>query len=1066
MKMIDIKGFLSILTLLLPLISWAAPVSELEALRSARNFLMQHGKRSADLQHMQVASHSRRAASNTPGYYVFNVGEENGFVIISGDDRTEAVLGYGDKGTLDETTLPDGLRYLLDGYMEQLAWIESHEVQQAPRRAAARQSISPLVATRWNQGAPYNNQCPLINSERTVTGCVATAMAQVMNYHRYPTASTTGIPGYTARNKKTTQDALPVSTFDWNNMTATYASSDTDASANAVATLMQYCGYSIQMDYDLSSNGGSSAYNACIADALKTYFSYEGTINFAQRRHYSYQQWIELIYNELADNRPVVLGGQSAGGGHSFVCDGYDTGDYFHINWGWGGSSDGYFRLSALNPYEQGIGGSSTLDGFSFSQDAVLGIQPYSAVEGQPCVSLEQLQFTSAGTSMTQVASRTSAEEAFTGINLYFTLCSYRFGTNSYDYAVQLVSADGQQVYTLHEVTGQSMNFNTDYHFDPTLSTPAGLADGIYYLKVVSRANGQEAWQECYDGVQQQMSAVVANNQLTLTASFVYGSKPTVSKPTVSLVTFTGNKMVGYEQEVIVSVEGGSVDYHGNLELYVESKRVMGKTVDIAAGQTADVRFTYTPSKVGENALAIKAAGTQIGTHSETILASDAKNTQELTLTAIIANLNGETLYGNALRVTATVTNGSDDYKFVGQLNCSLRTYESKEATDYSGATVIHKNIEIEKGSTSDVLFEWTGLEKGKFYCLRFTYMKGNGEGGTNVADLLTTDRYEMDEGFLVYLDDATTSIQPLSKTISVAAKAVCVNLTSISNLNSVTITPSSNPNCLYLLAEGASTPASLNGCNVVTGTTAANIALTDGYNFKSPITFTATNISYTRTFTVAAAASSGWNTIMLPFDVQAISCDGLGSVDWFHSNSDTGKNFWLKTFVSDGSGMVNFDFATEMAAYTPYIIAVPGNTWGDSWRMTGRAVTFSGANATILPTAEGSMSGNSYQFCGTTAASSASNIYALNDAGSNFVKQTSASIASFRAWFEAISITSLSLPSLSIGSPEVTGITDVLPTGSISSANSYYTLDGRPLQGKPVTKGIYICQGKKIIIK
>ena len=299
-------------------------------------------------------------------------------MIVSGDDRTIAVLGYADSGSIHEDDMPDGLRYLLEGYEEQIAHIPTDAGVQLYRGGYT--PIEPLIQTHWNQGKPYNNLCPTIDGKHVVTGCVATSFAQLMYYHKYPTESCAPIPAYSTNTqdkdgKKITLDvpALPATTFDWDNMIDDYNPINpetgkkyvggTDAQQAAVATLMQYCGSSVEMMYGL---GTSSAYNEAIPFALKTYFGYDGGVSHAYRKNYSYAGWVDLIYNELAARRPVILGGQAAGGGHSFICDGYDTndhagadGDYFHMNWGWGGSSDGYFLLSVLQPWEQGIGGSS-----------------------------------------------------------------------------------------------------------------------------------------------------------------------------------------------------------------------------------------------------------------------------------------------------------------------------------------------------------------------------------------------------------------------------------------------------------------------------------------------------------------------------------------------------------------------------------------------------------------------------------------------------------------------------------------------------------------------------------
>lgn len=1073
------------LWLLVPLTMWASPVNETEARQRAQAFLQARGK-SLSEKPMQMPK-SRRISVDEP-YYVFNVGSDEGFVIVSGDDRTASILGYADNGSIDLTNLPDGLRYMLDGYAEEIAWLkenvsdESYENQARSevRRSVARSAIAPLIATRWDQGAPYNLLCPEISDIRTVTGCVATSMAQVMYFHRYPQAVCSAIPGY-GRNTKDkdkqtislTVGGLEATTFDWASMTLTYGNKETGDAADAVAKLMKYCGVSLQMVYGLSSNGGSSAYNVSIAEALKNYFGYDGSVSYAQRTRYTYAEWISLIYSELAANRPVVLGGQSVGGGHSFVCDGYDIDDYFHINWGWGGDSDGFFRLSLLNPYEQGVGGSSTLDGFTYGQDAVIGIRPSAGTPATDRLSLELMQFDANGSASQLIVNRDNAADAFTGISVYYTVCNYSFTTSKYDYALQLTDADGNVVQTLHESLNQSCTFNVDKTNNLTeLSTPAALADGTYYIKVVSRATDADDWQDCYDGTQQQMTAIVSDNTITITAPMVRGS---ASVPTSATFTINGDKIQGHDQEVIATITGGSLDYHGEIILSVNNQAVMGKTVDINAGQTVDVHFNFIPSETGENNLKVydrKTSSTPIGTTTIAITESDASNTQEITVVPTIVNKSSDNkLYGNALRVTAHVTNTSSDKSYASTLNCSLRTYDNgtDKVDDFVNAEVKHQNINIAVAGSTDVTFEYTGLELGKFYCLRFTYTQSYEEDGQTkqrIQQALITDRYEMGEGYLTYNADGSNSIMPKKSTID-GGNSLCVDLTGITSISTVTL--STNPNCVYLMADDAVVPDELANCNVVKGNTASKLTLSDGSDFYTPVAFTANNVSYSRTFTHAAAGESGWYTLFLPFTATSVTCEGIGEVDWFRSDSDTGKNFWLREFSADADGSVNFDYAQVIAANTPYLIAVPGNDWGEEWNMTGKTVTFSGTNVSIATTKPSSgVSGNHYKFCGSTTTQNMSDVYLLNGAGSSFVKpKTSAASKAFRAWFSPVSISSLSRASLSIVNlAEATGIIDVRSKTEEGTNDIWYTLDGRSLSGTPTAPGIYLCKGKKIVIR
>ena len=372
-----------LLTVFMSLTAWAENITAEQALQQAQSFLKSHkaanGRRNAP-----AAAPQMKLAGQVSGLYVFNA-TDGGFVIVSNDDRTVPVLGYSDSGSFDPSTMPDNMRAWLQGYADEIAWLQQHRsmVKTAPsmtpsqKTPAVKEDIGALVSTRWNQGAPYNNLVPEYQSGvKSATGCVATAMAQVMYYHKWPTAETASIPSYTWASKGTTLSGLSATTFQWSYMINDYESSGyTSAQANAVATLMKYCGWSVQMDYGHQSNSNTDK----VATALKKYFGYNTTTTqYVSRSFYNYDKWVDLIYYEVSHQRPVVYGGQSSGGGHEFVVDGYkyeDNTDYFHINWGWGGQSDEYYVLSLLNPYEQGIGGSSSNDGYHYGQDAVIGIQ-------------------------------------------------------------------------------------------------------------------------------------------------------------------------------------------------------------------------------------------------------------------------------------------------------------------------------------------------------------------------------------------------------------------------------------------------------------------------------------------------------------------------------------------------------------------------------------------------------------------------------------------------------------------------------------------------------------------
>lgn len=357
----------------------AAVISPDEALSRAAKSVAPATRGIAELDAPKL-SLTKKTTNGDPAVYVFN-SEEGGFLVLSADDIAYPVLGYSDSGkiTEEEVAMNPALEWWLSEYARQIEHAASKGSQSTgksfsiPSTRADYAAISPMIETKWDQGAPYYNQCPLYGAARTYTGCVATAMAQVMNYWKYPEYGQ-GQIGYQASTigKRLTLD-FSKKKFDWDNMLPSYYGGYNDAEEDAVAYLMKACGYASRMDYGADSSG-ALAMN--IARGMKQYFNYDPNILYTLRDYYSASEWTDMIYENLKNVGPLLYGGGSMlGGGHSFVCDGYDGHGMFHFNWGWSGMSDGYFSLDALNPDALGTGGGSG-GGYNFTQDVVLGIQP------------------------------------------------------------------------------------------------------------------------------------------------------------------------------------------------------------------------------------------------------------------------------------------------------------------------------------------------------------------------------------------------------------------------------------------------------------------------------------------------------------------------------------------------------------------------------------------------------------------------------------------------------------------------------------------------------------------
>ena len=377
----------------------AQAISQQEAMERAIKFLQSAPAENGARQAMKQRPQLTPVAVGADRVYAFNVAG-GGFVIASGDERALPVLGYSTSSQLSAADMPEALRAWLNTYSEAISALGNTAIAAPARESDRRPAVEPLLKTIWAQEAPYNDECPIYNGkvkgyigQRYVTGCVATAMAQVMNYHQWPQEPTAVIPAYTDEvsnmadgvTESFTFDALPATTFDWGNMRNAYLgpadpilgerqllADVTAAQRKAVATLMRYCGQAVQMSYSTTTSLSDDAH---VAIALRNYFNYDKGARLVSRFNYTIDEWETMIYTEVAEGRPVVYGGTSDRGGHCFVCDGYDGQGKFHINWGWQGLSDTYFSLSVLEPNQSGERALEDGSGFNYNQDAVVGIR-------------------------------------------------------------------------------------------------------------------------------------------------------------------------------------------------------------------------------------------------------------------------------------------------------------------------------------------------------------------------------------------------------------------------------------------------------------------------------------------------------------------------------------------------------------------------------------------------------------------------------------------------------------------------------------------------------------------
>lgn len=607
-------------------------VSRQQALEKAQKFMP--GKQFVE---KSVISSRGDVSGRLDAFYVFNADNNGGFVIVSGDDRTTDILGYSKTGNLDMEQLPDNLKWWLESYARQIEALGTslEPAQKAKARGAGGwDAIEPMIKTQWDQIEPYNLMCPdgdyvdydepgYNANNRCVTGCVATAMAQVLYYWQCQDGcdeigqieigqdvnqGTIEKPDFQFVVDHTFH-ALPATTFDWESMALTYSIDAIGASADAVAKLMRYCGQAVNMDYNI---GGSSAHLS--GDVLTKVFGYSKNIRELYRDPYTTSQWEEMIYAELAANRPVLYSGQAAdGGGHQFIIDGYDGNGLFHMNWGWGGMSDDYFVLSLANPNNQGAGGSQTNDAFQFDQSALFGVEPSNAEE------VQMPQFLSDISSMkTAVYTRANADVDFT--NVQFDGAVYiHYKASTADVNVQFGWALCQngQIKQVVPSTFKILNAGETYsgsgpYTDTEAALGAGLPLGKYEVRQVYKLNEDAAWSLCSyywnpsPYTQYRTAFLVADvTETTLTV------RQTVPSFKVNSITAAEYPSTGSPLDVTLNVTNDGETNEQVVRLWTQKEGeatwtyVAEATRRIDPGMTDDINMSYVPTAAGTYTLKV-----------------------------------------------------------------------------------------------------------------------------------------------------------------------------------------------------------------------------------------------------------------------------------------------------------------------------------------------------------------------------------------------------------------------------------------------------------------------------
>ena len=576
----------------------AKEVTEQQALVKAQEFMQGKQLKKTDL---------RRAASpENKAYYVFNAESNGGFVIVAGDDRMPEILGYSTKGQFHTDNNPPALNWWLTQMQNEVVSArQGGKVQQIPHHPA----IQPLIKTYWGQDEPYNLRMPNRGdgaSQYYFTGCVATAMAQVMYYYRCPEGvMATDIPDYL-------NQSLPATSFNWDIMQPSYWDSTGDG-IDEVCKLMFYCCASVEGQLSFWETG---AYPIDMTEALRRYFGFSETTHSVHRSSFSAEEWDQLIHHELEERRVVIYSGESVSTNgiksHMFICDGCDSNGLYHINWGWNGDCDGYFLLSALNPEEEGIGGNQGSGGYSINQQATIGIQKASTAI--PITTRAELGTIAIDEANDKIWKRSSEENDFPSVTISPVLYNnvipkinrkYDTAIGLYHNTERISILEGDNESNRKEIEiecgmGKAMTISN-------IKFGKGLKDGDYVLKVLCRENGNEEWQEAINSDDNYIKAYISDNQMTLNINNGYYTEN--GEITVNSALIEGDLKMGEPLKFKVNVTNKGP--HNNAAIYLwcnsdasdlsQYHLVAGLGTGLDAGSSGDYYLNYTPWRSGNH---------------------------------------------------------------------------------------------------------------------------------------------------------------------------------------------------------------------------------------------------------------------------------------------------------------------------------------------------------------------------------------------------------------------------------------------------------------------------------
>lgn len=729
--------------------SFAASRTLSEAKQVAQRFMTEKtGHRIFDSA-LRLSGVTRASLDNQP-FYIFNDAESEGFVIVSGSDKMREVIGYSTTTCIPENEeLPDNLRSWLQLVSESADYLESHP-EAALTRAEVQSvttAIEPLMKTKWNQNPLYNKFCPTESATSTghcPTGCVATAAAQVVRYHLAKAGKVIagkGSKSYTLNGKILSVD-YAANTYDYTKMPLALTQESTEEEIDEVAKLCYHIGVGVHMAY---AAAGSGAFTSVLPTTLIENFGFNSNYRQLDRRMYDFSEWNAILTNELQNDRPIIYSGQSSTGGHCFVLDGLDTNGLYHVNWGWGGMSDGYFDVNILRPSDVGTGASLSPDGYISFGSASVNLCLEEGVGELPCLLCLYVN------EMSLVNPELSCGEELKFKNVIFYNQDAYNASGTIGYT--LISSTGnvvesQDITEIKDIVGVNPDSGSYGGFALGFSTkiPSTLADGEYKIYITYKRKDESDF-DIIRGIYPSVSYVLLNvKDGKVSASIsLYETKLKASEwnvesetviaetPTTISVIVSNNSAQSFVGKYFLTL----VSSIGVKAATFESKEVPA----LAAGESAKVTFdvTFPTASTWTVQLTTKRQGVgdavyedvEDGTCSFSVSPNPMQNANFEMTESLQVLAEGPVSPNEKFKVRMVVKNCGDDYE--GEFG--LQFFTSILMRDQKAEVYAPVTLPASHSGAIEVELTMPELRSGTTYYVRGAYRKGNAYEPFTVKD-------------------------------------------------------------------------------------------------------------------------------------------------------------------------------------------------------------------------------------------------------------------------------------------------------------------------------------------